>query len=147
MTTVKRQPRPSPLRAVLLAITIPILLLVAFLTLRTPSKTTADIRTTTTTTTTSSIHENETERVTMGFTKTILKVGNGLKPERGQSVTVHCTFALIFSFLCSTLLVSSSRPTTRSQLNPFLSFHSNNNNTITHRYRYGEEPYVDLSFS
>jgi hypothetical protein len=27
----------------------------------------------------------------MGFTKTILQVGNGLKPKRGQSVTVHCT--------------------------------------------------------
>ena len=27
----------------------------------------------------------------MGFTKQILKAGNGLKPQRGQSVTVHCT--------------------------------------------------------
>jgi peptidylprolyl isomerase len=28
---------------------------------------------------------------TMGFTKQVLKVGNGVKPTRGQSVTVHCT--------------------------------------------------------
>ena len=28
---------------------------------------------------------------TMGFTKTILKAGNGTLPTRGQSVTVHCT--------------------------------------------------------
>jgi peptidylprolyl isomerase len=27
----------------------------------------------------------------MGFTKTILQAGNGLKPKKGQSVTVHCT--------------------------------------------------------
>lgn len=27
----------------------------------------------------------------MGFEKTILKAGNGLKPRRGQTVTVHCT--------------------------------------------------------
>lgn len=27
----------------------------------------------------------------MGFTKTLLKAGNGLKPTRGQTVTVHCT--------------------------------------------------------
>ena len=28
---------------------------------------------------------------TMGFTKQTLKAGNGVKPQRGQSVTVHCT--------------------------------------------------------
>jgi hypothetical protein len=27
----------------------------------------------------------------MGFTKQILRAGNGLKPSRGQNVTVHCT--------------------------------------------------------
>ena len=27
----------------------------------------------------------------MGFTKEILKPGNGVKPKRGQTVTVHCT--------------------------------------------------------
>lgn len=27
----------------------------------------------------------------MGFTKEILRAGNGIKPTRGQSVTVHCT--------------------------------------------------------
>mmetsp|Transcript_24961 Transcript_24961/g.36647 ORF Transcript_24961/g.36647 Transcript_24961/m.36647 type:complete len:114 (-) Transcript_24961:385-726(-) len=27
----------------------------------------------------------------MGFTKTILKIGNGVLPKRGQNVTVHCT--------------------------------------------------------
>lgn len=27
----------------------------------------------------------------MGFTKQILKAGNGVKPQRGQKVTVHCT--------------------------------------------------------
>jgi peptidylprolyl isomerase len=27
----------------------------------------------------------------MGFTKEILRAGNGIKPARGQSVTVHCT--------------------------------------------------------
>jgi hypothetical protein len=27
----------------------------------------------------------------MGFTKTLLKAGNGVKPTRGQNVTVHCT--------------------------------------------------------
>jgi len=27
----------------------------------------------------------------MGFTKTVLKPGNGGKPRRGQQVTVHCT--------------------------------------------------------
>lgn len=27
----------------------------------------------------------------MGFTKEILRAGNGVKPKRGQSVTVHCT--------------------------------------------------------
>jgi peptidylprolyl isomerase len=27
----------------------------------------------------------------MGFTKTVLKVGNGIKPKVGQRVTVHCT--------------------------------------------------------
>lgn len=27
----------------------------------------------------------------MGFTKTILQIGKGIKPNRGQSVTVHCT--------------------------------------------------------
>lgn len=27
----------------------------------------------------------------MGFTKTVLKEGNGVKPQRGQNVTVHCT--------------------------------------------------------
>jgi FKBP-type peptidyl-prolyl cis-trans isomerase len=89
MTTVKRPTRPFPLRAVLFVITIPLLLLIAFLTLHTSSKTTADIHTTTTSTS-SSIPEKE-PAVTMGFTKTILQVGNGLKPKKGQSVTVHCT--------------------------------------------------------
>ena len=28
---------------------------------------------------------------TRGFTKEILRAGNGVKPKRGQSVTVHCT--------------------------------------------------------
>lgn len=27
----------------------------------------------------------------MGFTKTLIKAGNGVKPQRGQHVTVHCT--------------------------------------------------------
>eukprot|EP00521_Asterionellopsis_glacialis_P005410 CAMPEP_0195267188 /NCGR_PEP_ID=MMETSP0706-20130129/12442_1 /TAXON_ID=33640 /ORGANISM="Asterionellopsis glacialis, Strain CCMP134" /LENGTH=112 /DNA_ID=CAMNT_0040321893 /DNA_START=29 /DNA_END=367 /DNA_ORIENTATION=+ len=27
----------------------------------------------------------------MGFTKTILRAGNGIKPQVGQQVTVHCT--------------------------------------------------------
>ena len=27
----------------------------------------------------------------MGFTKTILKAGNGVLPKKGQNVTVHCT--------------------------------------------------------
>ena len=27
----------------------------------------------------------------MGFTKTLIRAGNGVKPKRGQSVTVHCT--------------------------------------------------------
>ena len=27
----------------------------------------------------------------MGFTKEVLKEGNGVKPRRGQEVTVHCT--------------------------------------------------------
>eukprot|EP00593_Proboscia_inermis_P005095 CAMPEP_0171305674 /NCGR_PEP_ID=MMETSP0816-20121228/15539_1 /TAXON_ID=420281 /ORGANISM="Proboscia inermis, Strain CCAP1064/1" /LENGTH=112 /DNA_ID=CAMNT_0011786673 /DNA_START=225 /DNA_END=563 /DNA_ORIENTATION=+ len=27
----------------------------------------------------------------MGFTKTILRAGNGILPRRGQEVTVHCT--------------------------------------------------------
>ena len=27
----------------------------------------------------------------MGFTKTVLKKGNGIKPQQGQTVTVHCT--------------------------------------------------------
>ena len=27
----------------------------------------------------------------MGFTKSILRAGNGVFPQRGQSVTVHCT--------------------------------------------------------
>ena len=27
----------------------------------------------------------------MGFTKTLIKEGNGVKPQRGQNVTVHCT--------------------------------------------------------
>ena len=30
-------------------------------------------------------------RLAMGFTKTVIKEGNGQKPKRGQSVTVHCT--------------------------------------------------------
>lgn len=30
-------------------------------------------------------------KTTMGFTKTLIKAGNGLKPKAGQSVTVHCT--------------------------------------------------------
>eukprot|EP00977_Amphora_coffeiformis_P028573 scaffold36136_cov145-Amphora_coffeaeformis.AAC.1 len=29
--------------------------------------------------------------VKMGFTKELLKAGNGIKPKKGQSVTVHCT--------------------------------------------------------
>lgn len=91
MTTVKRPTRPSPrLRAFLILGTATLLLVIAFLTLYLPSKTTADIHTTTSTSTTTSIPEKETA-VTMGFTKTILKAGNGLKPKKGQSVTVHCT--------------------------------------------------------
>ena len=39
-----------------------------------------DPKTTTTTTTT-----------IMGFTKTLIRAGNGMKPRRGQLVTVHCT--------------------------------------------------------
>lgn len=27
----------------------------------------------------------------MGFTKTLVRAGNGVKPQRGQRVTVHCT--------------------------------------------------------
>lgn len=27
----------------------------------------------------------------MGFTKTPIKAGNGVRPQRGQNVTVHCT--------------------------------------------------------
>mmetsp|Transcript_39050 Transcript_39050/g.44534 ORF Transcript_39050/g.44534 Transcript_39050/m.44534 type:complete len:114 (-) Transcript_39050:107-448(-) len=27
----------------------------------------------------------------MGFTKTLMKEGNGAKPQKGQNVTVHCT--------------------------------------------------------
>lgn len=27
----------------------------------------------------------------MGFTKTVIRAGNGVLPKRGQSVTVHCT--------------------------------------------------------
>ena len=27
----------------------------------------------------------------MGFTKEVLQQGNGVKPQKGQSVTVHCT--------------------------------------------------------
>ena len=27
----------------------------------------------------------------MGFTKELLRAGNGIKPQRGQKVTVHCT--------------------------------------------------------
>ena len=27
----------------------------------------------------------------MGFTKELLRAGNGIKPQRGQQVTVHCT--------------------------------------------------------
>mmetsp|Transcript_29215 Transcript_29215/g.62067 ORF Transcript_29215/g.62067 Transcript_29215/m.62067 type:complete len:113 (-) Transcript_29215:309-647(-) len=27
----------------------------------------------------------------MGFTKTVLRAGNGVLPKRGQQVTVHCT--------------------------------------------------------
>ena len=27
----------------------------------------------------------------MGFTKQIIRAGNGVKPQRGQNVTVHCT--------------------------------------------------------
>ena len=27
----------------------------------------------------------------MGFTKTVIKEGNGVKPKKGQAVTVHCT--------------------------------------------------------
>lgn len=27
----------------------------------------------------------------MGFTKTLIRAGNGVKPSRGQNVTVHCT--------------------------------------------------------
>lgn len=30
-------------------------------------------------------------RAIMGFTKTIIKEGNGTKPITGQTVTVHCT--------------------------------------------------------
>ena len=26
----------------------------------------------------------------MGFTKTLIRAGNGVKPSRGQNVTVHC---------------------------------------------------------
>jgi hypothetical protein len=91
MTTVKRPTRPFPLRTfffVFFILTIPSLLLIAFLTLRTSSETTADIHTTTSTS--SSLPEKEAS-VTMGFTKTILQAGNGLKPKKGQSVTVHCT--------------------------------------------------------
>jgi len=28
----------------------------------------------------------------MGFTKEVLKQGNGAKPQKGQSVTVHCAY-------------------------------------------------------
>jgi FKBP-type peptidyl-prolyl cis-trans isomerase len=35
--------------------------------------------------------QHQETSVTMGFTKTLLKAGNGIKPTRGQSVTVHCT--------------------------------------------------------
>lgn len=34
----------------------------------------------------------------MGFTKTILKEGNGPKPNRGQNVTVHCVSEMKFLF-------------------------------------------------
>jgi peptidylprolyl isomerase len=27
----------------------------------------------------------------MGFTKQVIKIGNGIKPKRGQQVTVNCT--------------------------------------------------------
>lgn len=27
----------------------------------------------------------------MGFTKTVIRAGNGILPKRGQNVTVHCT--------------------------------------------------------
>jgi peptidylprolyl isomerase len=27
----------------------------------------------------------------MGFTKTVIRAGNGVLPKRGQNVTVHCT--------------------------------------------------------
>ena len=30
-------------------------------------------------------------KTTMGFTQTLIKAGNGLKPKVRQSVTVHCT--------------------------------------------------------
>jgi FKBP-type peptidyl-prolyl cis-trans isomerase len=89
MTSVKRSTRPSsPFRVILLLITIPLFLLAVFLSIRTPSNSA------TTSTRTSSLHEKDistTTKVTMGFTKTLLKAGNGLKPKRGQSVTVHCT--------------------------------------------------------
>lgn len=32
-----------------------------------------------------------TTSTAMGFTKTVLKAGNGSLPQRGQEVTVHCT--------------------------------------------------------
>lgn len=32
-----------------------------------------------------------TTSTAMGFTKTVLKAGNGSLPQRGQQVTVHCT--------------------------------------------------------
>ena len=35
--------------------------------------------------------QQEQDLTTMGFTKQILRAGNGVKPKRGQSVTVHCT--------------------------------------------------------
>lgn len=39
----------------------------------------------------SSAISRETLIKRMGFTKTVLKDGNGQKPEKGQYVTVHCT--------------------------------------------------------
>ena len=29
--------------------------------------------------------------IIMGFSKTIIRTGNGIKPKQGQTVTVHCT--------------------------------------------------------